>query len=131
MNLNLTIDVDEETFSSLCETTLKDLPKDKLQEIMLKAVEAALLNDKNYNNYNNKILITNRGEPTPLLRTILEKADFSAYFEPVAKKISDFIIENYQTIVFDAFTKIMADTICTRYELQAQINQAIDEKYRR
>lgn len=59
-NLQINLDIDSEQFNKLCVDNIEDLPKDKLEEILLKAVEVALIKDKENPQVNadNNILIT-------------------------------------------------------------------------
>lgn len=112
-NLQINLDIDSEQFNKLCVDNIEDLPKDKLEEILLKAVEVALIKDKENPevNANNNILITKqvasvdygytryKYEPTPLLKEIIDRIDLTPFVEPMANSIKEYIENNYQEII--------------------------------
>ena len=44
--LTINIDVSDEDFKKLCVDNINELPKEQMQEILLKAVEVALIKDR-------------------------------------------------------------------------------------
>lgn len=129
MELNLSIEVNEDMFSEICTNTLENLPEEKLQEILLKAVEVALIEHAKSTPYSNTgILVTRYDQPTQLMNSILEKANFEKYFEPIAEKITSYINENFQNIVIAAITKCFVDVLFTpnnRYDFERRISSMI------
>ena len=125
MELNLSIEVNEDMFSEICTNTLENLPEEKLQEILLKAVEVALIEHAKSTPYNNTgILVDRYNEPTSLMKNILEKANFEKYFEPIAEKITSYISENFPNIVTAAVTKCFAEILFTpdnRYSFERRV----------
>lgn len=125
MELNLSIEVNEDMFSEICTNTLENLPEEKLQEILLKAVEVALIEHAKSTPYSNTgILVDRYNEPTSLMKNILEKANFEKYFEPIAEKITSYISENFPDIVIAAITKCFVDILFTpnnRYSFERHI----------
>ena len=62
------------------------------------------------------------------MNSILEKANFEKYFEPIAGKITAYINENFQNIVIAAVTKCFVDVLFTpnnRYEFESRVSSMI------
>lgn len=132
MDLNLSIEINEEMFSKMCEDTLESLPEEKMQEILLKAVEVALL-EKNQSFYGTSILTDQYRRPTELMNNILKKANFEKYFEPMAQKITNHIIENYQSIITEAISKTFFDVLFTsenKYQFRDNLYSAIRTNFK-
>ena len=134
MELNLSIEVNEEQFADLCQNTLENLPEDKLQEILLKSIEASLVVDKEKTGYGYGsrmgILIDGEMRPTQLMQNILKKANFEKYFEPIAQKIVSFVEENYEQIVRDAVASAFSTVLFSR-EYQFNLQQCFADMIRR
>lgn len=105
--ITLNIDVDNNQFEEMCVNNINDISKEKIEEILLKAVETALLNDtkKNYNDGSN-ILVTkvtdgysSRYEATPLLKSVIKKIDTEKYIDPIAEMVGNYIKQNYKDLI--------------------------------
>lgn len=120
-NIQVNIEVNDNEFKDLCLENINDLPKDKMEELLLKAVEVALIRDKDktYYDCDSSILVTpsrssrprHSYEPTELMKEIIKEINTKAYIEPLAQEVATFIKENYKEIVRDyiveAFSKML------------------------
>lgn len=77
-----------------------------MQELLLKAVEVALIRDKDdpYTDSDSSILIyrkpnTYKYEPTDLMRDIVKEIGTQDMLEPLAREIVEFIKDNYKSMV--------------------------------
>ena len=109
-NLQLNIEVNNEDFEKLCTDNINSLPKDKLEDILIKAVEVALIKDKENPSYcnDNNLLVTKvknyydygqHLEPTELMKSVLNKIDLTPYTDVLAKTVADYIQNNYEEII--------------------------------
>lgn len=130
-NIQVNIDVNDDEFKNLCVDNINDLPKDKMQELLLKAVEVALIRDKDdpYTDSDSSILIyrkpnTYKYEPTDLMRDIVKEIGAQDMLEPLAREIVEFIRDNYKSMVkemiTDAFTRMLFSEM-TEYRLRDEI----------
>lgn len=97
------------------------MPKDKIEELLLKAIEVALIQDKNNPTYNrdSSILVQAVGsdyyhtkyEPTKLMREIMQSIDYHKYLDILAQEVAEYIKNNYKdmihTYIIEAFTKML------------------------
>lgn len=134
MNLNLSIEVNEEMFSNMCQNTLENLPEEKLQEILLKAIEIALIEDKtNSTKWSKDILVGENYYPTAFTKKLLAQANFEKYFEPIGEEISNFIIKNYREIIIDAIASAFVNMLFTtnnKYNFEYQLIETIKHRYK-
>jgi len=122
--INFSIEVSEDDFKDYFVNEIKDLPKDKIQELLLKAVEVALIQDKNNPSYNQEsnILIesyrenvyggsVNRYKPTALFNQVMKELPTDRYLTPIVEEISNYIKENYvkfiKEYIIETFTKML------------------------
>ena len=138
-NLQVNIDIPEEDFKHLCIGQINDLPKDKMEELLLKAVEVALIADKENPHYStdSSILVkSNRGEygsirwaPTDIMKEIMKEININGYLEPIAKEVADYIEKNYKEMVkeyiVEAFTKMLFENE-TRWNVERFINYSVN-----
>ena len=134
-NLQVNIDIPEEDFKNLCIGQINELPKDKMEELLLKAVEVALIADKekpHYSTDSNILVKSSRNEygsirwaPTDLMKEIMKGINANGYLEPIAKEVADYIEKNYKEMVkeyiVEAFTKMLFDNE-TRWNVERFIN---------
>ena len=140
-NLQVNIDIPEEDFKNLCIGQINDLPKDKMEELLLKAVEVALIADKNnpYYSTDSSILVksdkngygTIRWAPTDLMKEIMKEINVNGYLEPIAKEVADYIEKNYKEMVkeyiVEAFTKMLFENE-TRWNVERFINYSVNSR---
>lgn len=119
--IQVNLEVNDEEFKQLYINNINDLPKDKMEELLLKAVEVSLIQDKNNPTYkqNSNILVTSERihygsgysdynwVPTDLMKEVLKKIDTAKYFEPIAEEIAAYMRDNYK----DLIRKYMVDAI--------------------
>lgn len=140
--ITFNIEVPEDDMRDYLIDEIRQLPKDKLQDILLKSVEVLLLNehDSKYSNRPSNILVTrnevttnygyvdSKYEPTPLLRSVLNELPTKEYLEPIVEEISNFIKEHYKDLVeeyiVNAFTNMLF-THMDRYNLKREILSSI------
>lgn len=130
-NIQVNIDVNDNDFKNICIDNINDLPKDKMQELLLKAVEVALIRDKNdpYMDSDSSILVrrqrnTYKYEPTDLMRDIVKEINAKDMLEPLAREVVEFIRDNYKSMAKEmitaAFTKMLFSEM-TEYRLRDEI----------
>lgn len=142
-NLQLNIEVNDEEFKDLCANNINALPKDKLNELLLKAVEVALIRDKNNPSYDRDSNILVRAtsnsaygyynreyEPTDLLNAIMERVDLSEYVGNMANVMRDYIVNNYEEIIRKYVVEKFAEMLFTsdnqyafRSSIMSELNQ--------
>lgn len=147
-NLQLNIEVNDEEFKDLCANNINSLPKDKLNELLLKAVEVALISDKTNPSYDrdSNILVratsdsaygyyNRKYEPTELLKSIVEKVDLSEYIGNMANIMRDYIVNNYEEIIRKYVVEKFAEMLFTsdnqyafRSSIMTELNQIIRSK---
>ena len=123
--LNLSIEIDNDTFTKLIEDNITSLTPEELKPILLSAfakaieVDGLFVNSTGY--YGNK-------EPTQLTKDILNGIDWSQYYSDIGENVVKFLRENYQKIVLnliaESFTKMLWRDE-NRYEILFQIRQQI------
>lgn len=140
-NIQLNIDVNDEQFKQLCISNINDLPKDKLQEILLKAVELTLIRDKENPTYSQdtNILVKtvkdgyhNKTVPTEFMKQILNKIDVDKYLGPVAEEVATYIKENYVNLVREYMVEAFCSMLFSdrdRYSIKALIDKAINQEF--
>lgn len=140
-NLQVNIDIPEEDFKNLCIGQINELPKDKMEELLLKAVEVALIADKKNPFYSTdtSILMVNKRNgygtvqyvPTELMKQIIKEINTEGYLEPIAKEVADYIEKNYKEMVkeyiVEAFTKMLFENE-TRWNVERFINYSANRQ---
>lgn len=123
--LNLSIEIDNDTFTKLIEDNITSLTPEELKPILLSAfakaieIDGLFVNSTGY--YGNK-------EPSQLTKNILNGIDWSQYYSDIGENVVKFLRENYQKIVLnliaESFTKMLWRDE-NRYEILFQIRQQI------
>jgi len=140
--LTINIDVSDEDFKKLCVDNINELPKEQMQEILLKAVEVALIRDKQHPIYDSSscILVTQirdidgysyKYEPTELLKSAMQNIDTEKYFKPIADEIAQYIKDNYRTLIQEymvsSFMKLLF-TDNNKYKLEEDMIRHINSR---
>lgn len=138
--VTLNLDINENQLEDYLVSNINDLPKDKIEDILLKAVEVALIADKEKPRFcqntnilvkeSNKTSYYNEYVPTPILKSIIEKFDVTPYFEPIAKEICEYITENYKDIVQEYIIKSFTNMLISnsdKYSIQTALNCALNK----
>lgn len=151
--MKVELNVDEEQFKELLEKEFKDLPKEKIQNILVESIKTYLNPDDLIDNQSNVVLgqtyrkehplnkllmqsttyhyNSTTVEPSNLLRTLLLQCDFSALQEVVDKMIED-LKENYHSILVELLSCYMAKGITENTTFRFEMEQIIqDEFYKR
>ena len=135
--LTINIDVKDEDFKQLCVDNINDLPKEQMTELLLKAVEVALIKDKEKPDYDiNTSILVNRVktqysykyEPTKLLISVMKSIDTEKYFKDIADEVATYIRDNYRDLIREYLVKSFMDLLFTdanRYELELRMNDNI------
>lgn len=132
-NLQVNIEIPEEEFKKVCIDNINDLPKEQMQELLMKAVETALINDNK--NYGGSILVQHNGsvynrEPTQLMKDIIKGISAERYLEPLAKEVAEFIKDNYTKMVRDyivmAFSKMLFSEL-NEYSIKSYVQERIND----
>lgn len=140
-NLQVNIEIPEEDFKKLCIDNINDLPKEQIQELLLKAVEVALVEDKKNPNpmYGRNILVVGDRngyasdlKPTELMKKIIQGINAEQYLEPLAKEVAEYIKENYARMVreymVEAFTSMLFSE-AREWNMRSYVNQQIHEAF--
>ena len=140
-NIQVNIDIDDVEFKNLCIENINDLPKDKMEELLLKAVEVALIRDKDnpIGDSDSSILvsktITNgiyssyKYEPTKLMKEIIQDINKEQYLEPIAKEVANYITENYVDLVREYIIRAFTDMLFSqakKWEINDMIARSIN-----
>ena len=140
--LNISIDINDEEFKNLCIDNINDLPKEKLQEILLKAVEVALIRDKEapvYDKDTNILVVpynadqwgTIKYKPTQLMRDIIHKIDTEKYFGELVDSIGNYIRDNYpkmvEAYIISAFSSMLFKDL-NEYNLEKYITNILNDR---
>lgn len=99
MNLTVNIDINNEQFEKMCADNINNLPEDKMQEILLKAVETAPIQNNSSNIFVGKVGFGEKPTPTPLMNKVLENIDTEKYFKPIADEIAQYMADNYREFI--------------------------------
>ena len=108
--MDITINIDENMFAEVIEKELKSLPPEKLQDIIVSAIQK-------YFEENGDVIIKNlllrkseygycHSEPTGFMREIVKNADYSKLNDFVNKSI-DLLSTNYNSIL----KEVLADAL--------------------
>lgn len=138
--ITLNIDVDNEQFKGMCIDSINDLPKEKTEEIFLKAVEAALMQDTAKgisSGYN--ILVTKEKSgyyenyvPTELLKEVISKIDTAKYIEPIAELVGNYIKDNYKELVSKYMVEQIASLLFSpdkEYSLRSMMRDMVSSAF--
>ena len=135
VTLNVNINVPEADFKKLCVDNINDLPKEQMTEILLKAVEVALIRDRKDPVYDigASILVQpkKRGagyEPTELMKSIVNNIDTDKYFKDIADEIGQYIHDNYRQLIKEYMVDAIAQLLFTderRYDIMNLINNKV------
>ena len=123
--LNLSIEVDNDTFTKLIEDNITSLTPEELKPILLsafaKAIEVDGLFVKSTGYYGNK-------EPSQLTKDIFNNINWSQYYSDIGENVAKFLRENYQKIILnliaESFTKMLWRDE-NKYEILFEIRQQI------
>lgn len=140
-NLQVNIEIPEEEFKQVCIDNINDLPKEQMQELLLKAVEIALMEDKKNPNpvYSRNILVEGDRngyglKPTELMKEIMRGINAEQHLEPLAKEVAEFIKANYTRLVreyiVEAFTGMLFSE-AREWNIRSYIDQKIHDAFDR
>ena len=98
--ITLNININDDQIQELINWELQNLPKEKLDEIVLGIVKDQLANDVN------KWLFVKDSwdtyKPGPILKKLLEQIDFKEFSQPICEQIFKIIQDNYMEIFYKA-----------------------------
>lgn len=109
--MDITISIDENMFAEVIEKELKALPSEKLQDIIVSAIQKYF--EENGNTIIRDLLLRKseygyyyRSEPTDFMREIVKNADYSKLNDFVNKSI-DLLSTNYDSVL----KEVLADAL--------------------
>ena len=130
--MDVTISVDEEMFKEIVEKELAALPKEKIQEILVKAIEAYF----SKNNYEmiDKLLIEknsykwdNPDCPTEFTKQLIQNTDCSK-LQDIVDKCIEKLSNNYEKILITMLTDIFTQGLMDNYNFHSQLKRAINDE---
>ena len=130
--MDVTISVDEEMFKEVVEKELAALPKEKIQEILVKGIEKYF----SKNNYEmiNKLLIEkssykwdNPDCPTEFTKQLIENTDHSKLQE-ITDKCIEKLSNNYEKILITMLTNIFTQGLMENHNFYTQLKQTINDE---
>lgn len=139
-NIQVNIDVSDEDFKNLCLENINDLPKDKMEELLLKAVEVALIRDKDdpYVDQDSNVLVMRSHSsrfikyvPTKLMEDIMKGINTKRYLDPIAKEVARYIKDNYKEMVQEYIVKAFTTMLfseATEYRIKDEIFRSLSSK---
>lgn len=98
--LNIQITLNDEQLKNLIVGNINDLPKDKLQDILLQAIKEILTSDRGQ-----KLFIESDGyynsrvNPSDYLKELVQKADIKDSISPIVNQAVTEFAENYPNIL--------------------------------
>jgi len=140
--IQVNLEVNDEQFKQLVVGNINDLPKDKMEELLLKAVEAALLYDRQTSYSNGNILVKKEDPnnpyysnlvPTELMKQVMKNIDTEKYFGPIAEEIATYMRDNYKDIIQNYMIESITNLLFTdnnKYDIQRAIQNAISNMNR-
>lgn len=123
--LNLSIEIDNDTFTKLIEDNITSLTPEELKPILLSAftkaveVDGLFVNSTGY--YGNK-------EPSQLTKDIFKNINWSQYYSDIGENVAKFLRENYQKIILNLIAESFSQMLWrdeNKYEILFQIRQQI------
>lgn len=123
--LNLSIEIDNDTFTKLIKDNITSLTPEELKPILLSAfakaieVDGLFVNSTGY--YGNK-------EPSQLTKDIFKNINWSQYYSDIGENVAKFLRENYQKIILNLIAESFSQMLWrdeNRYEILFQIRQQI------
>lgn len=140
-NLIINLDVNDTEFKELCVDNIARLPKDKIEEILLKAIETALMAD--HGKMAGQILVAEKTNiyqygystkdyaPTELMKEIIKSMNYDEYLQPIADEILKYIQNNYKDLVEKAIIQSFTNMLFSQdklYELRSWVTTALENR---
>ena len=135
--MQITVNVEDDTFKQIVEQEIGNIPSEKLQEIIVDALKGYF----SANDYKNaRFLIYKEGNdyygsrreyPTEFTNKIINNCDYSKLQDIVDKAIEE-LKNNYDRILRDLLGEMLAKGLTEKYLFQTSLQEAINkELYRK
>ena len=129
--MEIKLNVDETQFKDILEKELKDLPKEVLQEVIVKAIQG-YFEQNNYENVQKLFLKENGGynswdtkiTTTEFLNGLVNDCDYSGLQDVVDEAIKS-VRDNHKEILGDMILRIITNGFFQDYNFRHQLEDAI------
>lgn len=127
--MKLEINVDETQFKDILDKELKEMPKEVIQDVIVKSIQG-YFEQNNYENVQRLFVQTTetrwdtKKTSTDFLNGLVKDCDYSALQGVVDKAIED-VKENHRSIVCDLISKIITDGLFDNYNFKSALDNAI------
>lgn len=131
--MEVKINVDESQFKDILEKELKDLPKEIIQDVIVKSIQGYfeqnsyenvqklfLYKRKGYNSWDTKIT------STEFLNGLLKGCDYSGLQEIVDEAIKT-VKENHMSVLCNLISDIVAHGLCADHHFRYELENAIQD----
>jgi hypothetical protein len=127
--MKLEINVDETQFKDILDKELKEMPKEVIQDVIVKSIQG-YFEQNNYENVQRLFVQTTetrwdtKKTSTDFLNGLVKDCDYSALQDVVDKAIED-VKENHRSIVCDLISKIITNGLFTDYNFRSALDNAV------
>ena len=125
--INIQITVDDEQLKNLLSNNINDLPKEKIQEILLESIKEFLTSDKGQELFYRKNFTSYYDATTPsdFLSELIDKADISKSISPIMNEAIDNFSKNYTEILRQCVLECVSSMFMSMMD-RSKLNAAFD-----
>ena len=125
--INIQITVDDEQLKNLLSNNINDLPKEKIQEILLESIKEFLTSDKGQELFYRKNFTSYYDATTPsdFLSGLISKADISDSISPIMNEAIDNFSKNYGEILHQCILECVSSMFMNMMD-RSKLNAAFD-----
>ena len=125
--INIQITVDDEQLKNLLSNNINDLPKEKIQEILLESIKEFLTSDKGQELFYRKNFTSYYDATTPsdFLSGLISKADISDSISPIMNEAIDNFSKNYGEILHQCILECVSSMFMSMMD-RSKLNAAFD-----
>lgn len=115
--LNIQITLNDEQLKGLITGSIADLPKDKLQEVLLQAVKEVLTSKEGH-----KLFMTqgtyydSANRPSDFLSKLVQNADITDAISPIVNQAIKEFEANYETIMTNCIRSTISDLFMNQFD---------------